>query len=102
MHSGVLNLCCARSHTQGYAHFDQPRRRLKNQSPCKLILQLYVPIDRTKTKSLTRRVKASGYYSLRKTPSTMASEKRQEMLRPNMTSGRHLEAGPFLDTLILD
>ncbi|KAJ5662619.1 uncharacterized protein N7477_010235 [Penicillium maclennaniae] len=38
----------------------------------------------------------------RKIPSTMASEKRQEMLRPKMTSGRPPNADPFLDPWILD
>ncbi|KAJ5292274.1 uncharacterized protein N7443_008227 [Penicillium atrosanguineum] len=70
------------------AHLDE-QQRLKNQSPSKLFFQLYVPIDRTKAKSLIQRVKAAGYQSLWVTVDTSTLGKR--------TADRYLQAQEALD-----
>jgi L-lactate dehydrogenase (cytochrome) len=70
------------------AHLDE-QRQLNNQSPSKLFFQLYVPIDRSKAKSLIQRVKAAGYQSLWITVDTSTLGKR--------TADRYLQAQEALD-----
>ena len=70
------------------AHMDE-QRQLNNQSSSKLFFQLYVPIDRTKAKSLIQRVKAAGYQSLWVTVDTSTLGKR--------TADRYLQAQEALD-----
>lgn len=65
------------------AHLDE-QRRLDNQSPSKLFFQLYMPVNRTKAKSLIHRVKAAGYQSLWVTVDTSTLGKR--------TADRYLQA----------
>jgi L-lactate dehydrogenase (cytochrome) len=65
------------------AHLDE-QRRLNNQSPSKLFFQFYMPVDRTKAKSIIRRVKAAGYQSLWVTVDTSTLGKR--------TADRYLQA----------
>lgn len=70
------------------AHRDE-QRLLGNQSPSNLSFQLYVPVDRTKAKSLIQRVKAAGYQSLWVTVDTSTLGKR--------TADRYLQAQENLD-----
>ncbi|KAJ5393096.1 uncharacterized protein N7487_010737, partial [Penicillium crustosum] len=70
------------------AHLDE-QRRLNNQSPSNLSFQLYVPVDRTRAKSLIQRVKAAGYQSLWVTVDTSTLGKR--------TADRYLQAQENLD-----
>jgi L-lactate dehydrogenase (cytochrome) len=65
------------------AHIDE-QRLLNNQSPSKLSFQLYVPVDRTKAKSLIQRVKKAGFQSLWVTVDTSTLGKR--------TADRYLQA----------
>ncbi|KAJ5758342.1 uncharacterized protein N7511_007036 [Penicillium nucicola] len=65
------------------AHLDE-QRFLNNQSPSKLSFQLYVPVDRTKAKSLIQRVKKAGFQSLWVTVDTSTLGKR--------TADRYLQA----------
>lgn len=65
------------------AHLDE-QRHLNNQSPSKLFFQLYMPVDRTKAKSLIHRVKTAGYKSLWITVDTSTLGKR--------TADRYLQA----------
>lgn len=65
------------------AHIDE-QRLLNNQSPSKLSFQLYVPVDRTKAKSLIHRVKKAGFQSLWVTVDTSTLGKR--------TADRYLQA----------
>jgi L-lactate dehydrogenase (cytochrome) len=65
------------------AHIDE-QRLLKNQSPSKLSFQLYVPVDRSKAKSLIQRVKKAGFQSLWVTVDTSTLGKR--------TADRYLQA----------
>ncbi|KAJ5597233.1 hypothetical protein N7537_007317 [Penicillium hordei] len=70
------------------AHLDE-QRRLSNRSPSNLSFQLYVPVDRTRAKSLIQRVKAAGYQSLWVTVDTSTLGKR--------TADRYLQAQENLD-----
>ncbi|KGO48148.1 Aldolase-type TIM barrel [Penicillium expansum] len=70
------------------AHLDE-QRLLGNQSPSNLSFQLYVPVDRTRAKSLIQRVKAAGYQSLWVTVDTSTLGKR--------TADRYLQAQENLD-----
>ncbi|KOS39106.1 hypothetical protein ACN38_g10073 [Penicillium nordicum] len=70
------------------AHLDE-QRLLSNQSPSNLSFQLYVPVDRTRAKSLIQRVKAAGYQSLWVTVDTSTLGKR--------TADRYLQAQENLD-----
>ncbi|KAJ5781977.1 uncharacterized protein N7518_010460 [Penicillium psychrosexuale] len=70
------------------AHLDE-QRLLGNQSPSNLSFQLYVPVDRTKAKSLIQRVKAAGYQSLWVTVDTSTLGKR--------TADRYLQAQENID-----
>ncbi|KAJ5503779.1 hypothetical protein N7463_006653 [Penicillium fimorum] len=70
------------------AHLDE-QRLLGNQSPSNLSFQLYVPVDRTRAKSLIQRVKAAGYQSLWVTVDTSTLGKR--------TADRYLQAHENLD-----
>ncbi|KAJ5779882.1 hypothetical protein N7457_007602 [Penicillium paradoxum] len=70
------------------AHRDE-QRLLGYQSPSNLSFQFYVPVDRTKAKSLIQRVKAAGYQSLWVTVDTSTLGKR--------TADRYLQAQENLD-----
>ncbi|CAG8075733.1 unnamed protein product [Penicillium nalgiovense] len=70
------------------AHLDE-QRLLGNQSPSNLSFQLYVPVDRTRAKSLIQRVKTAGYQSLWVTVDTSTLGKR--------TADRYLQAQENLD-----
>ncbi|KAJ5374445.1 hypothetical protein N7517_006451 [Penicillium concentricum] len=70
------------------AHLDE-QRLLGNQSPSNLSFQLYVPVDRTRAKTLIQRVKAAGYQSLWVTVDTSTLGKR--------TADRYLQAQENLD-----
>ncbi|OQD60985.1 hypothetical protein PENPOL_c019G02175 [Penicillium polonicum] len=75
------------------AHLDE-QRLLSNQSPSNLSFQLYVPVDRTRAKSLIQRVKAAGYQSLWVTVDTSTLGKR--------TADRYLQAQENLDAGLAD
>ncbi|KAJ6189951.1 hypothetical protein N7519_004859 [Penicillium mononematosum] len=70
------------------AHLDE-QRLLGNRSPSNLSFQLYVPVDRTRAKSLIQRVKTAGYQSLWVTVDTSTLGKR--------TADRYLQAQENLD-----
>ncbi|KAJ5477568.1 hypothetical protein N7530_003077 [Penicillium desertorum] len=70
------------------AHLDE-QRLLDNQSPSNLSFQLYVPVDRTRAKSLIQRVKTARYQSLWVTVDTSTLGKR--------TADRYLQAQENLD-----
>ncbi|KAJ5156872.1 hypothetical protein N7492_009675 [Penicillium capsulatum] len=69
--------------------YHEEQSHLGHQSPSRLCFQLYVPIDRTKARSLIQRVKAAGYQSLWVTVDTSTLGKR--------TADRYLQARESLD-----